>query len=70
MPVKTVMKRWRIIQSKSDLERNGIAKAILCGNYQSELSISEYMATGYKCPTRSAEFNPGCRHYYHFYFGH
>ncbi len=44
-------------------------EAILCGNCGAELSISGYMATGYKCPTCSADFNPGCRNHYHFYFG-
>jgi uncharacterized CHY-type Zn-finger protein len=44
-------------------------KAILCGNCGEELSISEYMATGYKCPMCSAGFNPGCRNHYQFYFG-
>ena len=45
------------------------SKAILCGNCGEELSISEYMATGYKCPACGAHFNPGCRNHYHFYFG-
>jgi uncharacterized CHY-type Zn-finger protein len=44
-------------------------KAILCGSCGEELSISDYMATGYKCPTCSADFNPGCQNHYHFYFG-
>ena len=43
-------------------------KAILCGHCGEEFSISEYMAAGYKCPACSADFNPGCRNHYHFYF--
>jgi uncharacterized CHY-type Zn-finger protein len=43
-------------------------KAILCGACGVELTISEYMASGYNCPACSAGFNPGCRNHYHFYF--
>jgi uncharacterized CHY-type Zn-finger protein len=42
--------------------------AILCGSCGSELTIAEYMASGYQCPTCKAAFNPGCRNHYHFYF--
>ena len=44
-------------------------KAILCGNCGIELTVSEYMATGHKCPACKSGFNPGCRNHYHFYFG-
>jgi uncharacterized CHY-type Zn-finger protein len=43
-------------------------KAILCGSCGSELTISDYLASGYRCPTCDAEFNPACRRHYHFYF--
>jgi len=43
-------------------------KAILCGSCGHELSISEYMASGYTCPACNSGFNPGCRNHYHFYF--
>jgi uncharacterized CHY-type Zn-finger protein len=42
--------------------------AILCGACQQELTIHEYMASGYQCPRCNAAFNPGCRNHYHFYF--
>jgi len=42
--------------------------AILCGACGYELSIAEYMASGYQCPRCNAAFNPGCRNHYHFYF--
>jgi uncharacterized CHY-type Zn-finger protein len=43
-------------------------QAILCGACNSELTIAEYMASGYQCPVCKAAFNPGCRNHYHFYF--
>jgi uncharacterized CHY-type Zn-finger protein len=43
-------------------------RAILCGSCGSELTIAEYMASGYQCPKCKAAFNPGCRNHYHFYF--
>jgi uncharacterized CHY-type Zn-finger protein len=42
--------------------------AILCGACGNELTITEYMASGYQCPKCKAAFNPGCRNHYHFYF--
>jgi uncharacterized CHY-type Zn-finger protein len=42
--------------------------AILCGACSTELSITEYMASGNQCPNCQAAFNPGCRNHYHFYF--
>jgi uncharacterized CHY-type Zn-finger protein len=44
-------------------------RAVLCGNCGEELTIAEYMASGYKCPACAMNFNPGCRNHYHFYFG-
>ena len=43
-------------------------KAILCGACGSELTIGEYLACGNRCPVCKAEFNPACRHHYHYYF--
>ncbi|MFC5863539.1 CHY zinc finger protein [Acidicapsa dinghuensis] len=42
--------------------------AVLCGVCGEELSIEQYMASGYECPACGAAFNPGCRNHYHFYF--
>ncbi len=42
--------------------------AILCGACGRQLSISEYMNGGFRCPTCDAGFNPGCRSHYHLYF--
>jgi uncharacterized CHY-type Zn-finger protein len=42
--------------------------AVLCGVCQHELTITEYMASGNRCPNCGAAFNPGCRNHYHFYF--
>ena len=43
-------------------------RAILCGACGNELTIREYMSSGYSCPRCTAGFNPGCRNHYHFYF--
>ena len=43
-------------------------RAILCGACGYELTIREYMDSGYSCPFCKAGFNPGCRSHYHFYF--
>ena len=42
--------------------------AVLCGACGFELSIAQYMASGYTCPDCGAAFNPGCRNHYRFYF--
>jgi len=42
--------------------------AVLCGACGSELKISDYLQSGYKCPVCQAAFNPGCRKHYRFYF--
>ncbi len=43
-------------------------KAILCGVCGSELTITEYQASGNTCPKCTAAFNPGCSKHYHLYF--
>ena len=42
--------------------------AILCGTCGTELTIEQYMACSNTCPACNAQFNPGCRNHYHFYF--
>jgi uncharacterized CHY-type Zn-finger protein len=42
--------------------------AVLCGACGNELTISEYIASGHRCPHCRAMFNPGCRKHHHFYF--
>ena len=42
--------------------------AVLCGACGYQLSIAQYMASGYTCPNCDAAFNPGCRKHYEFYF--
>jgi uncharacterized CHY-type Zn-finger protein len=41
---------------------------ILCGACRTELTIQEYMQSGNRCPSCAANFNPGCRNHYQFYF--
>jgi uncharacterized CHY-type Zn-finger protein len=43
-------------------------KAVLCGKCGDELTINQYMKSGNRCPSCGADFNPGCRNHYHFYF--
>lgn len=43
-------------------------RAVLCGICGGELTIREYLASGYRCPACGAEFNPGCRNHHHLYF--
>ncbi|MCI3923734.1 CHY zinc finger protein [Paenibacillus sp. TRM 82003] len=43
-------------------------RAILCGSCRTELTVVQYMASGYRCPSCEADFNPGCRYHYHLYF--
>jgi len=43
-------------------------KAVLCGVCGTELSVLEYLDSGYRCPHCAAHFNPGCRNHYHLYF--
>jgi uncharacterized CHY-type Zn-finger protein len=42
--------------------------AVLCGACGDQLSIAQYMASGYSCPGCGASFNPGCRKHYAYYF--
>jgi uncharacterized CHY-type Zn-finger protein len=42
--------------------------AILCGACGQELTIHEYMTSGYRCPHCGVGFNPGCKDHNHFYF--
>jgi len=42
--------------------------AVLCGCCGKELSNRTYMECGNTCPACEAQFNPGCRNHYHFYF--
>ncbi|MFZ3578438.1 CHY zinc finger protein [Virgibacillus sp. DJP39] len=43
-------------------------KAVLCGACQSELTIQNYLDSGFVCPVCSASFNPGCSVHYQLYF--
>jgi uncharacterized CHY-type Zn-finger protein len=43
-------------------------KAILCGRCQTELIISEYLASGHQCQNCGGAFNPRCSLHYHLYF--
>jgi uncharacterized CHY-type Zn-finger protein len=43
-------------------------KAILCGACWSELSICDYLHTGYRCPVCGTDFNPKCQNHHHYYF--
>src|SRR3984885_8988983 len=42
--------------------------AILCGACGVELTVHEYMASDFRCPSCRAPFNPGCRNHHHLYF--
>lgn len=42
--------------------------AVLCGACATELSIRQYLECSNQCPACLAQFNPGCRNHYHFYF--
>lgn len=43
-------------------------QAILCGACGTELTIHQYLRSGYSCPACRAQFNPRCRNHFHFYF--
>jgi uncharacterized CHY-type Zn-finger protein len=49
-------------------EKEWSEKAVLCGSCGAELTIHEYMQSGYQCPACSAHFNPRCQNHYHYYF--
>lgn len=68
MPAKTATKSWLAMQLKSGRIHSGNVRAILCGACGYELTIQEYMDSGYLCPHCGAGFNPGCRNHYDFYF--
>lgn len=42
--------------------------AVLCGVCGFEMSIEQYMGSGYACPQCGAAFNPGCRKHSADYF--
>jgi uncharacterized CHY-type Zn-finger protein len=44
------------------------APAVLCGCCGLEMMVVQYMACGNACPACRAQFNPGCRKHYYFYF--
>ena len=44
------------------------AKAVLCGNCRTTLTIAEYLDCNNTCPYCQAAFNPGCANHYQFYF--
>lgn len=44
------------------------APAVLCGACKTELTVRDYLDSGYRCPHCQSEFNPGCRRHYQFYF--
>ncbi|RXK58919.1 hypothetical protein ESA94_16155 [Lacibacter luteus] len=43
-------------------------KAILCGVCKTELTIKQYLNSGYCCPNCNAAFNPKCSNHNHLYF--
>jgi uncharacterized CHY-type Zn-finger protein len=43
-------------------------QAVLCGVCRVEMSIRQYLDCENECPGCQAQFNPGCRNHYHFYF--
>ncbi|MGA2094781.1 MAG: CHY zinc finger protein [Candidatus Acidiferrum sp.] len=43
-------------------------EAVLCGNCQSQLTITAYLQSNSRCPRCNACFNPACRNHHHFYF--
>jgi len=42
--------------------------AILCGACGSELTINQYLASRFRCPSCNAQFNEGCAKHYALYF--
>ncbi len=42
--------------------------AVLCGQCQYELQISEYLESNNMCPHCQAAFNPNCSKHYYLYF--
>lgn len=44
------------------------SEAVLCGVCGTELTIEDYLAADFTCPTCGAAFNPGCAEHYQYYF--
>lgn len=44
------------------------ADAVLCGVCGAVLTVAEYLDCDDRCPDCDAEFNPGCRRHYDYYF--
>ena len=42
--------------------------AILCGVCKQQMTIREYLNSGYQCPSCSTAFNPKCSNHNHLYF--
>ena len=42
--------------------------AILCGVCGTEVTIRQYLESGFQCPDCRVAFNPGCETHYHYYF--
>jgi len=42
--------------------------AVLCGACGAAITILQYMQSDSRCPVCRAQFNPGCRKHYHYYF--
>ena len=64
MPARIAMKSLQTMPFRCGRD----ARAILCGACGYELTIREYMDSGYLCPHCRAACNPGCRNHYQFYF--
>lgn len=43
-------------------------QAILCGVCMSELTIRDYLSSGFACPSCRSRFNSGCAGHYDLYF--
>ena len=43
-------------------------RAILCGSCGKELTVHEYLNSGYACPKCRSAFNPSCSLHYDLYF--
>jgi uncharacterized CHY-type Zn-finger protein len=43
-------------------------KAIFCGACRAELTIAQYMQSGFHCPACQAQFNARCQNHYQYYF--
>lgn len=43
-------------------------RAVRCGVCGEELTIQDYLSSGFSCPSCRSSFNPGCARHYHLYF--